>query len=169
MANLEASDLDAGRIRLADLEDDEYEYVGKKGKKKRGKKGKKSKEIQIDQRTETPLEYASIESNPNENDHKSCPHLDESSYADMVENDCDQQLNFDEVVEDFEDDYSSEISEEPEIFRCEYCRKDFKSKPQMENHMRSKKHRETVKKVEKRMKEKAKEEEELFELIDQAA
>ena len=38
MAEQEAADLNAGRIRLADLHDDDYDYGGKRGRKKKGKK-----------------------------------------------------------------------------------------------------------------------------------
>jgi hypothetical protein len=41
--------------------------------------------------------------------------------------------------------------EEPELWRCECCRKDFKSRGQMDNHMKSKKHKEMWAKFEKIM------------------
>ena len=43
MREQEAADLDAGRIRLADLDSDE-EYGGKRGRKKKGKR-KKNKQV----------------------------------------------------------------------------------------------------------------------------
>jgi len=39
------------------------------------------------------------------------------------------------------DESLSSSEEEPDSWRCECCRKDFKSKPQMENHLKSKKHK----------------------------
>ena len=62
------------------------------------------------------------------------------------------------VVVDDQDDYLSEqeyFSEEvstasepePDVWRCERCRKDFKSHGQMENHMKSKKHKVALKKI----------------------
>ena len=45
--------------------------------------------------------------------------------------------------------------EEPDSWRCECCRKDFKSAKQFENHERSKKHKETLKKYEKKLQKEA--------------
>mmetsp|Transcript_6655 Transcript_6655/g.9547 ORF Transcript_6655/g.9547 Transcript_6655/m.9547 type:complete len:137 (-) Transcript_6655:70-480(-) len=51
---------------------------------------------------------------------------------------------------DEEEESSSEEESEPEVFYCEVCRKTFKSKGQMENHMKSKKHKEAYKKWQKK-------------------
>lgn len=53
--------------------------------------------------------------------------------------------------EESESEESSSEEEEPEVFRCECCRKDFKSEGQMENHMKSKKHKEAYKKFQKNL------------------
>jgi DnaJ family protein A protein 5 len=64
-----------------------------------------------------------------------------------------------ELDDDEEDDESdTESEEEPDFWRCECCRKDFQSKGQMENHMKSKKHKEAYKKYEAKMKKKEMEE-----------
>lgn len=58
----------------------------------------------------------------------------------------------DEQIENNDEDFSeSESEEEPEIWKCECCKKTFKSEGQMENHMKSKKHKEAFKKYQKRM------------------
>ena len=66
----------------------------------------------------------------------------------------------DAFVDEFEDDDSSEeeteSEPEPDIWRCECCRKEFKSEGQVENHMKSKKHKEAYKKFQaKKKKEEA--------------
>ena len=72
-------------------------------------------------------------------------------------------MDDDEYLDD--DDSESEFEEEePDIWRCECCKKDFKSLGQMENHMKSKKHKEALKKYQAKMKQK--EEELLAEMID---
>jgi DnaJ family protein A protein 5 len=64
---------------------------------------------------------------------------------------------------DFDDESESEEEEEPDYWRCECCHKDFQSEGQMENHMRSKKHKEAWKKYEKKLAQLAKVEEEMME------
>ena len=161
-----------GRIRLADLEDDDYEYSGKKGKR-RGKKGKKKKKEQVVEEVSIDLpENLSVdemgdgnidvceEENPiNDNNvNDTCIEATNSIFNKNVE---DEQDNGDE------DEYvESESSEEPDIWRCEACRKDFKSQNQMDNHLKSKKHKEKWKKYEKQMKQKL-EENELYDLMNQ--
>lgn len=51
---------------------------------------------------------------------------------------------------DEEEESSSEEESEPEVFKCDVCRKVFKSRGQMENHMKSKKHKEAFKKWQKK-------------------
>jgi DnaJ family protein A protein 5 len=46
----------------------------------------------------------------------------------------------------------TESEPEPDIYICECCRKEFKSEGQMENHMKSKKHKEAYKKFEAKKK-----------------
>jgi DnaJ family protein A protein 5 len=91
---------------------------------------------------------------------------DESQQIDEV-SDEDQ---FDEVDDElFDDDFDSEEEseeeEEPDFFRCECCRKDFKSVGQMENHMKSKKHKESFKKWE--AKQEKKEDKVMEDLLDE--
>jgi DnaJ family protein A protein 5 len=57
-----------------------------------------------------------------------------------------------------ESDYSDSEEDEPDIWRCECCKKDFKSEGQMANHMKSKKHKENLKKYEAKMKREEEEE-----------
>jgi len=147
MAAVEEEDRLAGRIRLADLEDD-YDYSqGKKGKGKKGKRknepadsdedeGEEQTEIdQVDDEQEANSEVAATEDLTSE----------EKEYTVTVEAESE-----------------SEESAEPDIWRCECCRKDFKSEGQMNNHMKSKKHKESYKKYQARV---AKLEDELLEEI----
>ena len=68
-----------------------------------------------------------------------------------------------DVVQDDDNEYfsesesESESEEEPEIWRCDCCRKDFKSEGQMQNHMKSKKHKEAFKKYQAKLKKKEQE------------
>lgn len=64
---------------------------------------------------------------------------------------------------DFDDESESEEEDEPDYWRCECCHKDFQSEGQMENHMRSKKHKEAWKKYEKKLAQQAKVEAEIME------
>lgn len=135
MAQMEEEDRQAGRIRLADLDDDDYEYdVGKKkGKKKKNKRKNFDHFEDNDEETadgiETeqdgaPTEEGQIDSGKDDNNSQSEGSNEESD-------DCLSE---------------EEEEEEPDVWRCECCRKDFKSVGQMENHMRSKKHKEAFKK-----------------------
>jgi DnaJ family protein A protein 5 len=68
-------------------------------------------------------------------------------------------------VEENDDDSGTESEQEPNFWRCECCRKDFKSGGQMENHTKSKKHKEASrkhKKYEAKMKKK-----EMEDMMDQ--
>lgn len=58
---------------------------------------------------------------------------------------------------------SDEEDEEPDVWRCECCRKAFKSEGQMNNHMKSKKHKEAFKKYQRNIQ---KEEEILAQMMD---
>jgi DnaJ family protein A protein 5 len=92
------------------------------------------------------------------------------------DNDIDKETKSEEVDEvtqdasveeesdvDFDDESESEEEEEPDYWRCECCHKDFQSEGQMENHMRSKKHKEAWKKYEKKLAKQAKDEEQMME------
>lgn len=169
MAAAEAEDLALGRVRLADLEDD-YDYGGKKGK--RGKKSKKKSSQWEEDEDEHAGEGADGETNVAEegevqeggedgDDKKEAQAGAESAKEVQEGDDGEAQLEnaeaeveaSDESVEEqLESDYESSSSseeEEPDVWRCECCRKDFKSKGQMENHVKSKKHKEAYKKYKK--------------------
>ena len=164
MTQTEEMDRMAGRIRLADLEDD-YDYGGGKKKGKKGKKGKKKKQLEESDeesaKEETPivdLDKDTIEgttentteetgdSSQNDSEEPNSQQLDDD--PEMVDND-DEFGEEDE--EEIESESESESEEEPDVWRCECCRKDFKSEGQMENHMKSKKHKEAFKKYQKRI------------------
>lgn len=130
MAAAEEVDRRAGRVRLADLEDD-YDYGGKKGKNKKGKNKKPQIESSESEDSENDVEEGT-------NNDQAELKLDESSQG---EADHDK----DEAIYSSEEE-TSESEEEPDFWRCEVCRKDFKSQGQMENHLKSKKHKEMVKK-----------------------
>jgi len=144
MAAAEEEDRKAGRIRLADLEDD-YDYGGKKGKK--GKKKNKKKQQQ----------YSSSDDEEEQKvrDDESAEN-DAAAGGVLAKGDGEQSVNDDNSEEESDskpeqasppteyessDESLSSSEEEPDSWRCECCRKDFKSKPQMENHLKSKKHK----------------------------
>jgi DnaJ family protein A protein 5 len=84
-----------------------------------------------------------------------------------------QEIEVDEATQDAsveeesdfdgESESESEEEEKPDYWRCECCHKDFQSEGQMENHMRSKKHKEAWKKYEKKLAKQAKDEEQMME------
>ena len=141
MAQMEEEDRQAGRIRLADLEDDDYEYDV--GKKKKGKKKKKNnnKFDQLEEEEEEDKGDEAVGDIENDN----IEPRNEEGEADRHEDETNSQ---EDVYHEESDEFSSdeEEEEEPDVWRCECCRKDFKSTGQMENHMRSKKHKEAFKK-----------------------
>jgi DnaJ homolog subfamily A member 5 len=195
----EEQDRLSGRVRLADLEDDDYDYGGgggKKGKKKkRGKNNGKNnnggrfqqQDEEEEQASETqpqgeaqPHQPSSNEGDEEEKEGatqtESEDGADESlllqspgsedgnpeaykgpetipikaaTEEDDEETNLDQQEDLQPMLDDTElvDSESEDESEEkPDVWRCECCRKDFKSEGQMENHMKSKKHKEAFKK-----------------------
>ena len=163
----EEDDRQAGRVRLADLEDD-YDYGG--GKKKKGKKKKKKNRYE---EPDPEPEPESVEDGENddaeaqaddgpqeEGAEGTVPADGENEYVgaedDQISEEASSQdgriLMEDEQIENNDEDFSeSESEEEPEIWKCECCKKTFKSEGQMENHMKSKKHKEAFKKYQKRM------------------
>lgn len=72
----------------------------------------------------------------------------------------------DDELDDESSYVSSSSSEEPDFWRCECCRKDFKSEKQLENHLKSKKHKEAMKKYEKKLAKEAKEKALMEEMLD---
>lgn len=185
MAEQEAADLNAGRVRLADLDsDDDYDYGGKRGNKKKGRR--KGKNMMGNNDVVQNPEVADASASPDctivaENNERA---VDEYDDIDEKKVDCEvsppARVAVDGVV--IEDDLcngvddieissngcpsycSSEdvIEEMPESWRCECCRKDFKSHKQFENHEKSKKHKDMMKKYERKFQKEA-----LRDMIDQ--
>lgn len=184
MAEQETADLNAGRVRLADLVgDDDYDYGGgKRGKKKKGKRKGKGKQnnkqnggdrdefdedgayvapdntdATIDSDTET--HNAIVDKELIDSSDPIIESIDEQETSMKIDsNDLDelaQNLNDVGIASDGEGEADSsseeESEEEPDSWRCECCRKDFKSEKQFENHIKSKKHKETLKKYEKKL------------------
>ncbi|CAB9517388.1 protein DnaJ [Seminavis robusta] len=169
MAHTEEMDRLAGRVRLADLEDD-YDYGGgkkkKKGKKKKGRnqqqqQQEEEEEFNDDGETGENAETAAAQivlddtTNDTQNNEDDKPAL-----VDQGEGDPDETLSkpisteLDETEPEEQFDSSSEEEEEeeePDFWRCDCCKKDFKSQGQMDNHMKSKKHKEAYKKYLKKM------------------
>jgi DnaJ family protein A protein 5 len=161
----EEEDRLAGRIRLADLEDD-YDYGG--GKKKKGKK-KKNNHVDI---TEDNGDEGDNDGTNNrlevkgEDEDTGNVAWEGAETTSSIPDNNDASAS-DAMADDEEDSYvsSSEADEEePDVWRCECCRKDFKSEGQMVNHMKSKKHKEAFKKYQAKLKKK--EEEILAEMMD---
>jgi len=189
MNEAEMEDLNAGRIRLADLEDSDDDYRDRKGKrrgKRRGKKGKRKQwsdtESDNEENATPPAQTdgdadngcAADEEEENEDgtlnhekegeDNLTTPDLsievtDEGCTANNDENDdtlnhATETLSNEEInpnnIESFDNDDSSydktDEEEVQDIWRCECCRKDFKSDNQLANHLKSKKHKVKFKK-----------------------
>jgi len=168
MEKAEEEDRLRGRIRLADLEED-YDYGGGK-KKKRGKKKNRKHMIEREDtgnginKTEKNL-AESIQTNvgcaPDDGETDEEQAL---SSVTPIGSTLDQSNN-DVVVDDNEYISESESEDEPEVWRCEICRKDFKSEGQLKNHMKSKKHKEAAKKQQAKLKRK--EQEIMSQLVDE--
>ncbi|OEU16342.1 DnaJ-domain-containing protein [Fragilariopsis cylindrus CCMP1102] len=184
MEEAEENDRMRGRIRLADLDDD-YDYgLGKKGKGKKKNRyiieyDEEEEDTELIEQIVTSTDQEGEEvktecipvpvdgSSEQENDEKQT----DETLADQDQDD--QQhiimedpllVETDIIQDDEDDDYiddadstESEESEEPDIWRCECCRKDFKSEAQMENHMKSKKHKTALKKYEAKLKKREEE------------
>lgn len=175
MAAAEVQDVEASRIRVADLDDsdDSYDYGGGKKGRRKGKRGKKKKKKSRwsydddEEDTNIDLNEVAVEVAVGEANERA------SGPAEMEE---DQQISEERVdrvgvlkqegIMLSEDDSESESEEEPDIWRCEVCRKDFKSEKQLENHERSKKHKEALKKYEMKIKREVKEEQLMEELLE---
>ena len=120
LAEQEQADLDAGRIRLADLDsDDEYDYGRGKRRNRKGKKKKKEEDDEAQEVKEETQQHRQLGDDDDEHD-------DDGDVADVSEVDS----SSDEESEDGED--TSVEEEEPDSWRCECCRKDFKSEAQFE-------------------------------------
>ncbi|KAL7429010.1 hypothetical protein ACHAXH_003444 [Discostella pseudostelligera] len=184
MAEQEAADLSAGRVRLADLDsDDDYDYgVGKRGGRKKGRrKGKSKRGNDVMQNEELGGECTSVAevdsmkaSGNNETVEVELEDFDEKEIdcsvssvlpgsdslhevaivTDNVEELCNGVDNV-ELASDGSTSQESSEEEDPDSWRCECCRKDFKSHKQFENHEQSKKHKEMLKKYEKKFQKEA--------------
>jgi DnaJ family protein A protein 5 len=184
MEEAEENDRMRGRIRLADLDDD-YDYgLGKKGKGKKKNRyiieyDEEEEDTELIEQIVTSTDQEGEEektecipvpvdgSSEQENDEKQT----DETLADQDQDDQQQIIMEDpllvetDIIQDDEDDdyiddadsTESEESEEPDIWRCECCRKDFKSEAQMENHMKSKKHKTALKKYEAKLKKREEE------------
>jgi Zinc-finger of C2H2 type len=194
MVLAEVEDRLAGRLRLADLEDD-YDYGGKKGKKKKPKKKKNILETKDgngdddkdvndndngdsnNEEQETSLtdeqdglaeegddntENATDSKSNDQKDDDADP-LSDNDSSSIEKSDAQQvpvaavneaeseQLNKQESSSEEEEEEEEE--DEPDFWHCECCRKDFKSEGQLQNHMKSKKHKEAFKRFEKKLAE----------------
>ena len=165
MASFEEEDRIAGRIRLADLDDD-YVYGGsKRGKKGKGKKKKRQsfEEESEDENADDQGENGEAGETQLEEQSNDADINDEASLRDSVDSNTNEVQ--DEEEESYSEESESESEPEPEVWLCECCKKDFKSEGQMENHIKSKKHKAAFKKFQaKKQKEEAMED-----LIDNLA
>ena len=166
----ELEDLNAGRIRLADLDEDELYGGCQRGKKGR-KKGKKNRKQLSSDESDT---YGSQE----EQDATKTSNVSKSSHnngAIIIDQETSNTNSQDEKVSEImealdaldtsellvdeqfsESSFESGEEEqdlEPLIWKCEFCNKTFKSEAQFDNHLNSKKHKESFKKWQKKNKD----------------
>lgn len=201
MEDLEEADRLAGRVRLADLDDD-YDYGGgkKRGKKKKNKRRAQEeeqekedvqKDVQYDANGEVVIDAPGAkpedpcdsgggdddEINEKETEGTCIEKASEAEEIEMHEAASDQEsveVEVEVLPEDIPDgsfsvveqeEFSESEDDEPDVWRCECCRKDFKSEGQMTNHMKSKKHKENFKKYHAKMKRE--EEEIMAQMLDE--
>jgi DnaJ family protein A protein 5 len=167
-AAVEEEDRLAGRIRLADLDDD-YEYGGgkKKKSKKRGKKLKgkiragdgftraEEKEGGDDESEGEAVAVDPPDALGAADDDREASDVEGPDTTANTMSKAEQNAGKSDGGDDDDDDddkdgvesqsEASSSSSEPDVWRCECCRKDFKSRGQMENHFASKKHRQALK------------------------
>lgn len=180
----EKKDLNAGRVRLADLNDSDDDYYGggRKGKKgKKGRKGKKGKNKPQWSSDEEEVVEVENDKEQVENDEKEVENGEEKDNSKEETNDDAVENATEEKTEDDDDDegeseeagvlgaledldlaeeqgelsdssYEEEEDLEPEIWKCEFCKKTFKSEAQFDNHLKSKKHKEIYKKFQSKIK-----------------
>lgn len=177
MLETEEQDLNAGRIRLADLDDSDDEFYSRKGKKgKKGRKGKRGKnKPQWSSDEEEEIDSDGDGNGDSDDDIKNAEgtHTDEGKEDTSIENAEDskqveetdvkgKETNVQVVLEELDlAEEEGEISDssfeeedlEPKVWKCEFCKKTFKSEAQFDNHLKSKKHKETFKKFQKKNKE----------------
>jgi len=162
MAQAEEMDRLAGRVRLADLEDD-YDYGGGKKKGRKGKKGKKQQQVVVEESDDERENEEGEDLAPDGESELPDESADDDAVAtDNTKYDTVEQTGFSENEAKSNDNISSDEDNESavsssegevelDVFRCECCRKDFKSQGQMDNHMKSKKHKETFKKYQRQI------------------
>jgi DnaJ family protein A protein 5 len=142
--------------------DSEEEGDDKAGDSEKGEEpsSNQAQEVDVDaDASETKLK----EDNDNDNDKEEKPEVQAQEIdVDEVISDADASVDEESDFDD-ESESESEEEEEPDYWRCECCKKDFQSEGQMENHIRSKKHKVAWKKYEQKQKELAKVEEEIME------
>jgi len=147
MKQYELDDLNAGRIRLADLDDsDEDDRRRGKSKKKKGR-DKKKKHSSVG--SEAVDEYEPKDSSANIDDENQNHEKIEESLNDNPLDVADQAAETTTKFDDSDNDDDDDI----DVWRCDVCRKDFKSEKQMANHVQSKKHKDALKKMEARLRE----------------
>ena len=156
----------AGRVRLADLDDD-YDYGGGRKNKKKGKKGKRGRQQQWDSSSSenedgedggdahdsaegdgTTVDNAEVREDAKEDAKLENPtsdrHLDSQPLATSTSTSPGDNDGTESEIDEDEDD-------EQIVWRCECCRKDFKSQGQMENHFQSKKHKQAFQKYQAKL------------------
>lgn len=138
----ELEDLDAGRVRLADLDDSDDDYYGK-GRKK-GKKGKKRGKKNRSQWSSD--EEDSVADEEGEDGEEGEPEKEEEGNETNALDALEALDKLDISEEDEFSESSFEEEPEPKIWKCEICKKTFKSEAQFNNHLKSKKHKEAFKK-----------------------
>ena len=133
MAKTQEEDRLAGRIRLADL-DDEYDYNGGgkrgKGKNKKGKSVVPEPELQ-------PEDYYWADSDNEE--------IDIPANDEIVETDGTIDVEGDELLQTNDKKERNESTEQvgtKVVWRCECCRKNFASEEMLKNHSKGRSHRE---------------------------
>lgn len=184
MLEMEKTDLNAGRVRLADLNDSDDDYYGggrkgRKGKKGRKKKGKKNKpqwssdeeevevendkeEVEVDVAAENDEETNSNKEEGNDNAAENVTEEKTKDDNDVEEKseeagvgvlDILEHLDLHEEQGELSDSsYEEEEDLEPKVWKCEFCKKTFKSEAQFDNHLNSKKHKELFKKFQSKNK-----------------
>ena len=140
----------AEQIRLAALEDD-YDYSGG-GKRKDKKKKDKVRIVGQDSGTQFAVSYEG--GNGEISEQKDEVDTNEADEEVSTRDDNEQPVVDEDDDDDNADEGLDDESEwsEPEVWNCECCRKEFKSEGQMENHLASKKHKDTLRKFEAQQK-----------------
>jgi len=152
-------------FRLDDESDEDTKKKGKK-KKKKGKKGKQGrydgKEDHHHQYQEQFMNHDEPQNVPNHNGQdmdseiqpvttpESCTPVNPDIHDPEV-----KDINMEMPASDMDGNHSddsddSDDSDEPEVWKCVCCRKEFKSEKQLENHFKSKKHKDAWKKYQKK-------------------